>query len=236
MIKEAILLVGGLGTRLHSEVDNLPKSMAPINDKPFLAYQMAYLKSYGISKVILATGYLSESISDYFGHEYMSIKIEYSIEETPLGTGGAIKQALEKVSEESVLILNGDTLFKVDLAAFYQNHLQSGADFSMALKPMKNFNRYGVVVLDHEQQVIGFEEKKEQLEGNINGGIYLLNKTIFKTDNYPPKFSFEKMFLEEGYKDFKFIGFTSATYFLDIGIPSDYHQAQIDFKKEFGNF
>ncbi len=233
MITEAILLVGGLGTRLRSEVKDLPKSMAPINDKPFLAYQIAYLKSFGIKKIILATGYLSEAIYNYFGKQYENVDIQYSVEKEPLGTGGAIKQALKKATIETVLVLNGDTLFKVDLNAFYNSHILKKADFSMALKPMENFSRYGVVNLDDEQRVIGFEEKKQQSRGNINGGIYIMNKYALDDNSYPTKFSFENRFLEKEFKNKRFHAFISPTYFLDIGIPADYQQAQIDFKKEF---
>lgn len=233
MIKEAILLVGGLGTRLRTAVQDLPKSMAPINDKPFLAYQIEYLESFGVQKVILATGYLSEHISNYFGHKYKSVDIAYSIEKEPLGTGGAIKQALEKAEAKTVLILNGDTLFKVDLTAFYNNHMNKNADFSMALKPMTNFSRYGTVYTNDQSKVIGFEVKKPQEYGDINGGVYLLNKSAFNFNDYEKKFSFEKEFLEKAYAKHLFIGFKSATYFLDIGIPADYQQAQTDFKKLF---
>ena len=231
-MKEAILLVGGLGTRLQSEVNDLPKSMALINGKPFLQYQLDYLCSFGVTKVVLATGYLPESINEFFGDNYKGITISYSHEKEPLGTGGAIKQALAKTNSNTVLILNGDTMFKLNINEFYESHSNAKADFSLALKPLKNFKRYGVVKLNETSRVIGFEEKKEQKQGNINGGVYLLNKDKFNALNFEGKFSFEKEFLEKEYTNLSFNGFIADDYFLDIGIPQDYKQAQIDFKNQ----
>lgn len=228
---EAILLVGGLGTRLKSEVNDIPKSMAPINGTPFLRYQLDYLSNFGIKRIVLAVGYLSEVVQSYFQYEYNNMVISYSYEEEPIGTGGAIIQAIEKTTTEHVLILNGDTLFQVDFDQFLSSHKNNNADFSLALKPLTNFERYGVVSIDPKNRVQGFEEKKHQKEGNINGGVYIINKSILKNLTFNKKFSFEKEFLEKLYKDFKFNAYLSSSYFLDIGIPSDYNQAQEDFKK-----
>jgi D-glycero-alpha-D-manno-heptose 1-phosphate guanylyltransferase len=231
-MREAILLAGGLGTRLQNEVNDLPKSMAMINGKPFLQYQLDYLSSFGITKVVLAIVYLHEIIIDYFGENYKEISIIYSHEKEPLGTGGAIKKALEKTSSNTVLILNGDTIFKLNINRFYESHINTKADFSLVLKPLRNFKRYGVVELNKESKVVGFEEKKQQKQGNINGGVYLINKAVFKALNFNNKFSFEKEFLEREYVNLYFNGFIADDYFLDIGVPQDYKQAQVDFKKQ----
>lgn len=230
MVKEAIILAGGLGTRLRSKVEALPKSMAPINNIPFLAYQMSYLSQYGVEKVYLAVGYLSETIVDYFGHQYKTMAIEYVYEDSPLGTGGAIIQALKATSQNEVLICNGDTMFNVDLSAYYTNFKESQVDFAMALKPMEKFDRYGIVNLNSNNQVIGFEEKQYVEKGLINGGLYLIDKSKLNGLEFPEKFSFESEFLEVRYKDMNFGGFISEGYFLDIGIPSDYEKAQTEFK------
>ncbi|MGB1039860.1 MAG: HAD-IIIA family hydrolase [Flavobacteriales bacterium] len=230
MISEAIILAGGLGTRLRSEVSNLPKSMAPINGIPFLQYQFDYLNQSNIKTVYLAVGYLSDSIVKFFGDSYNGISITYVFEKEPLGTGGAISQAIEKTKSEQILILNGDTMFQVELNEFYKSHEESKADFSMALKPLKNFKRYGVVQLNANNQAIGFEEKKFQESGTINGGVYILNKSKLNSYSFPKKYSFEKEFLEKQYTKLKFNGFISKNYFLDIGIPADYEKAQSDFK------
>ncbi len=230
MMTEAIILAGGLGTRLRSKVVALPKSMAPINNIPFLAYQMSYLSQYGIQKVYLAVGYLSETIVEYFGNQYKDIQITYVYEDTPLGTGGAIIQALEQTTTNDVLICNGDTMFDVDLTTYYTSFKQSNSDFHMALKPMENFDRYGIVNINDDERVVGFEEKKQVEQGLINGGLYLVNKSKVLPLEFPVKFSFESEFLETKYKEMNFGGFVSEGYFLDIGIPTDYDKAQIEFK------
>ena len=231
MIKEAIILAGGLGTRLKSKVSELPKSMAPINGVPFLQYQLDFLNKYQIKTVYLAVGYLSEIIINYFGDEYKGIRIYYSHEDEPLGTGGAISKALLKTETEKILILNGDTMFQLELDKFYESHSKSKAKFSMALKPLKNFERYGVVKLNKDSRVIGFEEKEFQKKGLINGGAYIIEKSILTSYSFPKKHSFEKEFLELKFRELNFNGFKSDGYFLDIGIPDDYDQAQKDFKQ-----
>jgi D-glycero-alpha-D-manno-heptose 1-phosphate guanylyltransferase len=231
MIKEAIILAGGLGTRLKSEVAELPKSMAPINGIPFLQYQLDYLNKFEINNVYLAVGYLSNSIIEYFGESYKGITLSYSFEKEPLGTGGAISKAISQTKTEEILILNGDTLFQLELYEFYENHITSQADFSIALKRLTNFERYGVVQLNDINEIVGFEEKQFQKSGIINGGVYILNKSALTSYSFPKKYSFEKEFLETKFKELKFCGFKSSSYFLDIGIPSDYEKAHEDFKQ-----
>ncbi len=231
MIKEAIILAGGLGTRLKSKVSELPKSMALINGLPFLEYQLDFLSQYNIQRVCLAVGYLSNNITDYFGDHYKGIDLVYSIEKKPLGTGGAISKALSLTNTEEVLILNGDTMFQVDLLEFYSNHQESKADLSIALKPMSNFERYGVVKLNPLKRVVGFEEKQFQAEGNINGGVYILNKKSLSPYSTAETYSFEKKFLEIKFNELYFNGFISNNYFIDIGVPVDYDKAQEDFKQ-----
>lgn len=230
-MQEAIILAGGLGTRLRSKVAELPKSMAPINGIPFLQYQLNYLSKFEIKTVYLAVGYLSHVITDFFGDNFNDMSIKYVFEKEPLGTGGAISQALAKTTTEEILILNGDTMFQVELNKFYESHKLNNADFSMALKPLKNFERYGVVKLDGDNKVIGFEEKQYQESGIINGGVYLLKKSALTSYSFEKKYSFEKEFLESKFTELHFNGFVSDGYFLDIGIPDDYDQAQEDFKR-----
>ena len=231
MIKEAIILAGGKGTRLQSVVSEFPKSMAPINGIPFLAYQLDYLAQYKIETVYLAVGYLSHVIENYFGNYYNTINIEYIKELEPLGTGGAISQAISFTKTEDVVVLNGDSLFTIDLNSMYALHRSNKSDCSIALKKLENFERYGVVKTNIEDRIIGFEEKRKQAKGTINGGIYLLNKVRFSALSFPNHYSFEKDYLESQFMNFSFYGFQSSEYFLDIGIPEDYEKAQEDFKQ-----
>ena len=142
---EAIILAGGMGTRLRDTISDLPKPMAPVNGKPFLFYVLNWLKDYDIERIILSTGYRSESISDYFGGYFSGLPLEYVVEHKPLGTGGAIRFAMQKSYQDNVLVLNGDTWFPVKLDRFFLFHNRMKNQFSIGLKHMKDFSRYGSV-------------------------------------------------------------------------------------------
>ncbi|EAI0737397.1 nucleotidyltransferase family protein [Campylobacter jejuni] len=215
---QAIILCGGLGTRLKSVIKNIPKPMAPINNKPFLEFIFEYLKKQGIKEVILAVSYKYEVIKEYFKDEFLGIKIKYSIEKEPLGTGGAIKETLKFIKNEAY-VLNGDTFFDIDLSKLKLN----GSKICLALKQINDFDRYGTVNVDGLGLVISFEEKVFKKQGLINGGIYLLDKDIFKDFALQEKFSFEE-FLQENYRNLKARAEIFDNYFIDIGVPSDYER------------
>ena len=229
MIKTAIVLAGGFGTRLQHVVRDFPKPMADINGKPFLQYVLDYLVKQNINQVILSVGYKWEKIREYFGDRYLSASLAYVIEESPLGTGGAILKAVKGNSDHDFLVLNGDTFFEVDIELFYQSHHDRNSLLSLALKRMTNFDRYGVVVTHSNGLIVSFQEKKKYEEGNINGGIYLLNRSLFDGLNLPEKFSFETDLMEQYHKTIDLYGFVFDDYFIDIGIPEDYARAQTEF-------
>lgn len=231
MIKEAIILAGGLGTRLRSVVSNIPKCMAPVNGRPFISYIIEYLQKQGVDKYILSVGYKSENIIDYMNTQFLGVKIQYALEETPLGTGGAIKLACTKVSDKNVIILNGDTMFSVELKSLASFHSQHDADCTLCLKTMKEFDRYGVVELNDDSSIRSFKEKHFYKEGLINGGVYALNVERFIKEELPEIFSFEKDYLERYLDKSRIFGLVQDAYFIDIGIPEDYNRAQ----KEFSN-
>lgn len=231
MINEAIILAGGLGTRLRSIVKDVPKPMADINGKPFLEYIFHYLKYFNITKIILAVGYKADIIKNHFGNNFNGISIIYSEEKELLGTGGAIKQAIKFSEGNDVLILNGDTFFDVDLNKAYQFHKQKHSNLTILLKQMIDVQRYGIIEIDENNKIKRFLEKYQRDNGYINGGIYLLNKKIFLSLDLPVKFSFEKDFLEKYYQLSDFYGFISDSYFIDIGVPEDYERAKKDFKR-----
>lgn len=230
---ECIVLAGGLGTRLQSVIGNYPKCMAEVNGRPFLHYLFDYLEECKCTRVILSLGHRHDVILDWLKTEERPFAVDYVIEETPLGTGGGISLAFSKAQEEHVLVLNGDTMFCVDLQELMDFHIASGAATTLALKHMKFFERYGVVKTDYNHRITAFEEKKYYDEGYINGGIYAINKTSLLNRNLPEKYSFEKDYLEAFVHEGKFMGFESEAYFIDIGIPSDYTLAQQDFKEMF---
>jgi D-glycero-alpha-D-manno-heptose 1-phosphate guanylyltransferase len=230
---ECIILAGGLGTRLSNEVPEWPKCMAPVNGKPFLEYLCNYLESQFVDHVILSLGYKHEMVTDWMNSKAFTFKLHRVIEQEPLGTGGGVRLALHKSKEQRVFVLNGDTLFNVDLRAMEQT-LQPQHKAVVALKPMKDFDRYGSVQLDEHQNIEAFEEKGTRPEGLINGGVYLFNKHMENFSAFPDKFSMEKDFLEPEAGKETLLGFESDAYFIDIGIPEDYRKAQEELLIESG--
>lgn len=224
---EAIVLAGGLGTRLRSVVSDVPKPMAPVNGKPFLEYILRYLSNKGITKVVLSVGYKWEVIQKYFSNKFLDIELIYSVEDEPLGTGGAIKQALSYIDGKNVYIINGDTFFNVPLQDLY---LKESSKMVLSLKPLKEFDRYGCVEIDKEGYIIQFTEKGYRKTGNINGGVYLVRSDIFGEYIIEEKFSFEE-FMQQNFKSLKASTQIFDNYFIDIGIPEDYEKVQDELKR-----
>jgi len=232
LLKEAIILAGGFGTRLQAVVSDVPKPMAPINNEPFLNYVFDYLLHYKIEHVVLSTGYLADKISDYYKNEYRGIKISYTKEETPLGTGGGIRLAMTKCYTSDVLVLNGDSFFDVNITDHFNNHISKQADCSLALRKVFNASRYGTILLGIGNAIETFKEKNNiEQTGLINGGVYILNRKLYlsKTNEAVP-FSIEKDFYESRINELHIFGLEYDGYFIDIGIPEDYNKAQTDFK------
>ena len=225
MIKECIILAGGLGTRLRSAVPDLPKCMAPVAGKPFLSYVIDHFRQQGIEKFIFSLGYKHEVIQDFLDTSYADCNKQYVIEKEPLGTGGAIQLACRQATEKQVLTLNGDTMFSIQLAELTAFHQQHQAHCTLALKPMQHFDRYGVVELQENGAIKSFKEKQFYESGLINGGIYALQVDAFLNEGLPSKFSFEKDYLEQFYTVRPMFGIVQDAYFIDIGIPEDFEKA-----------
>lgn len=222
---QAIILAGGLGTRLQAVVSDLPKPMAPIRNKPFLACLLDYLSSQGIRKVILSVGYKHEVIKNYFGNNYHGVAIEYSVEESLLGTGGAIKKALTFVDGDLTFVINGDSLLKADYQAMLQQQKKTNSKFTLALKHVADIARYGAVKVE-DNHVVSFLEKGGAGPGLINTGVYLCSKAFFNSFTLPDVFSIETDFLHRHLDAIKPEAFIATDYFIDIGIPEDYLLAQ----------
>lgn len=227
---ECIILAGGLGTRLRSAVPDLPKCMAPVSGKPFLHYLIHYLLEQGVDSFIFSLGYLHEVIEAYVLNNYPLLNYQLSIEEEPLGTGGAIQLACKKASTENVLVLNGDTMFKVNTNKLMSFHDQHEAACTLSLKPMQHFDRYGVVDINKDSYIQSFKEKKFYEQGLINGGVYALHVKKFLDLELPEKFSLEKDYLETYCTTQKMMGLVQDEYFIDIGIPEDLKKANIQFE------
>jgi len=225
---EAIILAGGLGTRLRSAVPDLPKCMAPINGVPFISYLIDNLINEGVTKFIFSLGYKSEAFISLIEDKLPMKNFTVVIEDEPLGTGGAIKLACKKAKEENVIALNGDSLFKVNLKELMQFHLEKKSNCTLALKPMQDFERYGSVEIDAVQKIISFKEKQFITKGCINGGVYAIEVASFLQKSLEDKFSMEQDYLEKYSGEGNFYGFIQEGYFIDIGIPEDFVRAQIE--------
>jgi len=248
-----------MGTRLRSVVADRPKPMADICGKPFLQYLLEMLRDKGITEVIFALGYMGEMIEEYFQDgSAFGLKIAYSYEEEPLGTGGAIRNALPKILEEEVLVLNADTYFPMDYQGLLRFHQENDGDFSLATRAIEDISRYGAVRRDPAGRILAWNEKlgdggqqpgegsKQPIEGNaqqaasaspkslsgeINGGIYVMKKSLI-AEIPEGKQSLEQdcipKWLSEGKRIF---GLPFHGYFMDIGIPKDYQQFITDVEQ-----
>lgn len=221
---EAIILAGGFGTRLKSVISDIPKAMAPIGDKPFLSYLLDYLKSQGVTKIILSVHHLREHIRDYFKSQYNDLEICYAEEEQPLGTGGAIVNALKYGNvKDDIFVINGDTFLKLNYQALRQQHLVNASRMTIALRKISDCSRYGTVEIN-KNRIIAFKSNSDKLSGYINAGVYLIHPEIFAGENLAEKFSFEE-FIQKNLQVISPEGFITEDYFIDIGIPEDYRQA-----------
>ena len=232
---EAILLCGGLGTRLRSVVSDRPKPMADIAGKPFLHYLVKMLSESGVKHLIFALGYMGEQIEAYFksGEDY-GLSISYSYEDSPLGTGGAIRNALSHVSEENVLVLNADTYFHTDYESLLREQLKNKAAMTIAGRKIEDISRYGAILKDESGRILRWNEKMspDQAEascpGEINGGIYVMQKSLI--EKIPEgKQSLENDCIPAWLEDGVYLqALPSDGYFMDIGIPEDYAQFRED--------
>ena len=232
MSKSAILLVGGMGTRLHPITLNIPKPMLPVAGIPFTEHQIVKAREAGIDEIVLATSFKAELFEPYFGNgKNFGISIRYAVEETPLGTGGAIRNAAKMLSGDGlVAIFNGDVLSGHDLEGQFKFHQEKGADVSLFLTQVSDARSFGAVELDNENRVLAFNEKMENPPTNtINAGCYIFNKEILYKIPEGKVVSVEREtfpnFLSEGVRVF---GFIDNSYWLDIGNPSALLQATKD--------
>ena len=225
LMPTAFILCGGLGTRLRSVVEDRPKSMALIGARPFLEIQIAQLRAQGIEKIVLGTGYRAEMVEEHFGDgSRFGVEILYSREVNPLGTGGAMRLALEKLSDP-ILILNGDSFCEFDLAALMDIFARDSADLAMVVWKMEEAGRYGCVTVEGDR-LTGFQEKKPGATGWINAGIYLCRLTVISSMPGDRSVSFEREVLPPLCAHGSCHVLKVAGTFIDIGVPEDYARAQ----------
>ena len=230
---EILILAGGLGTRLRPIVSDVPKPMARVDGKPFLAWLLDYWIKQKPARIVLSIGYLGHVVMDYFGEDYCGIPITYVHEDAPLGTGGAVKCALEKgaFGLTPVLLLNGDTWFRANIGAL-QVQLEDGFHLAMTIKRLDNNDRYGRVILDAENRIVDFEKFREG-PGFINVGCYLLNPNKMRCylKSFQYAFSLEEHALQPLARAGKIAASLQDGPFLDIGIPADYEKASVVLRR-----
>jgi len=223
----AIILAGGFGTRLRKAVHDVPKPMAPIKGKPFLEYLMDYWINQGVNSFILSVGYKHRKIIDYFGYDYRGTSIDYCIEDVPLGTGGGLLKAIELIEQKnSIIVINGDTFFEVDLKTLKAFHEQKNSSFTLALCK-NNGTRYMGIMVDSDGVILSLNDNKK-LSKLANGGVYLINPRALDPSR---NFSGNKISLEDDIlpalmaRKMPIFGLEFDGRFIDIGIPEDYIRA-----------
>ncbi len=229
---DVIILAGGLGSRLQGVLGNTPKCMAPIAGKPFLDYQLDYLQKEGFNHVIVSVGYLKEHIISHFQVHSKKYSVQFSIEDEPLGTGGAIMKALDLCETNKVLVLNGDTFFPVDINRMIEIQITKDADAIIAMREVPDAGRYGRIQSNLDGRITSFSEKDSSMEpGLINGGIYLFKRDLIEKSGFTGRFSLEHDLLPLSCQTKKVYGVLYNDYFIDIGIPEDLEKARKEIPK-----
>ena len=227
-MKHAVLLAGGRGSRLDSVSEGLPKPLMQVAGRPFIEHVLENLIAAGCAHIVVAASYKSELLRDHLGDRYQDCTLDWSIESQPLGTGGAIRQAFRLFNLANAVVLNADTLFRVDFDALETLHAESSAAVTVALREVSDVARYGEVIVDGAQRIVEFREKGRHGRGLINGGVYLVDARIW-TDGLPVgAFSFEVDFLQSRAGSAALYGYKADRYFIDIGIPEDLERARRD--------
>jgi NDP-sugar pyrophosphorylase family protein len=226
----AIILAGGLGTRLRSVVSDKPKVLAQIGNRPFMTFLLDQLVAAKAKEVVLCTGYMADQIHEKLGNTYKSLKIIHSREPELLGTGGALRRALPHLNSDPVLIMNGDSFVDADLTAYVKWFFKQGRQASLLLVKVLNTDRYGKVLFAKDGRLSAFEEKGSDTgPGWINAGIYIMKKSLVTSMPAGIAFSLEREFfprlLNKG-----LYGFCSNGRFIDIGTPQSLRQAQEFFE------
>ena len=223
---EAIILAGGFGTRLREMVPDFPKPMAPVAGRPFLEILLTSMSRNGFKHVVLSLGYMADKVVNHFGSHFANIALNYEIELTPLGTGGAIRQAMSQCNADHVFVFNGDTYLNLE-AQEVENHWQKHRAPIIVACEVPDAARYGRLNT-YRGRVFGFAEKGETGPGLINAGCYVLPNTIINDFPQDESFSLEVDFLATVVGKQRFDLFVSKGHFIDIGVPEDYVRAQTE--------
>jgi D-glycero-alpha-D-manno-heptose 1-phosphate guanylyltransferase len=222
---QAIVLAGGLGTRLRGVVPDLPKPLALVAGRPFLAIVLEQLRAQGFSSAVLSVGYRHQLIRQAFGDRFDGLAIDYAIEDRPLGTGGAIRLAANACSEADVFVLNGDSYADLDFADMRARHYEARVPLTVCTVAVPDAARYGRVLVE-DSRITGFAEKGAAGPGLINAGIYLMRRDLLEAPDLTEVFSFERDILQARLGELRPIAYQTRGRFIDIGVPDDYARAQ----------
>jgi D-glycero-alpha-D-manno-heptose 1-phosphate guanylyltransferase len=228
-VASAVILAGGLGTRLRDAVPDLPKPMAPVNGRPFLQHQMDYWIGQGIRHFVLSVGYRHEVIMERFGTSYRSARIDYAVENAPLGTGGGLLLAVGKlIDQKPFLLLNGDTFFEVSLDGLATFYTRSESDWTMSLFATTETGRYMGLEVAADGRILSLRSTAGEPGRLANGGVYLVKPELLNEPAWQPgaRLSLEDdimpTLLERGAR---FHGYECHGRFIDIGVPEDYRRS-----------
>jgi D-glycero-alpha-D-manno-heptose 1-phosphate guanylyltransferase len=229
---DAVILAGGMGTRLRSVVADRPKVLAPVNGRPFIEYLLDQLEEAGIRRVIVSTGYMAESVEETLGRRRGNLEMRYSREEEPLGTGGGLRLTLSQTKSDTMLVLNGDSYCAVDLERFDDFHRSSNARACLVVTRAPDTSRFGRVQIGEEGEVLSFEEKGASTgPGWINAGLYLLPRDLIEKMPAGCAVSLEKDVFP-GLIHNGLYAFQGGGAFLDIGTPKSYGEAEEFFRNK----
>lgn len=223
---EAIVLAGGFGTRLRKVVADVPKPMAPIAGRPFLEILLVSLARKRFQRVILSLGFMAENIKEHFGSDFAGMELDYVVEGQPLGTGGGIRLALERIKAHHVFVFNGDTFLDLEVNELERQWLATHRPLIVG-RYVDDTARYGRL-LESDGVASGFTEKGIVGPGLINAGCYVLNREQLNEFPVCQAFSFESDYLAQALKAGAFDVFVTSGQFIDIGVPEDYLRAQTE--------
>lgn len=232
---DAVILAGGLGTRLRSVVSDTPKCLAQVNDLPFLAYKILQLRQAGIRRVILCVGYMADQIEQYFyDHPIAGVEITYAYEKDLLGTAGALKNAEPYIQSESFIMLNGDCYLDISYTTFIAHHIETMSNATLALVKMEDPSRYGLVTFNREYEITAFLEKQNIAPAThpdaafyINAGTYCFHRSILDRIPEGVACSIEREIFPQLIGN-DFYAFPMDAYFIDIGTPESFAQIHAD--------
>lgn len=228
---DGVILCGGLGKRLQSVVSDVPKVMAPVDGRPFLDFIIEYLKAQSLARIVLCTGYKADVVENHYSDRDFGLTIDFSMENEPLGTGGALKNARKMISSNPFFVLNGDSFLSADFQAFLDFHIEKNSAASLLVSQVRSSKDFGSLKLDKDGQIIDFHEKTEGPASHlVNAGIYCFDQSVFSLMPQEKKFSIENDFFPKLIGN-QFYGHFVDQEFMDIGTPQRYESLKRKMKK-----